>query len=355
MASRERDFPSDDTTGDKISERLEVRAPTRLDEVRGEVARQLNVAFVFAHPDDEVLILGLIMRLLGFGHGLNFTWMTNGDSVTPREVKKSETRTTMDQLGIDKRSGFSDESFIADRNILDLVDVIFRNPSKEIRRRLLLDVTERIQERTKDADTICVVAREGGHLIHDLTNWLVRIVATVDKKSILEFPQYSLKIRGEIFKALPDFLHSVITLHPDASMFMNVGKFRERSEDQNTILNEKNDPISDGSLILSDGEFKSKMRIIDQNYPSQKKVFDRFKGTLSATGGADSLRKESLRVPPQQGHVMDLPSLISTIRALFGNKVSPRVFHRIIEEDTPHLCRELEKNALPGPRQRKTA
>jgi N-acetylglucosamine malate deacetylase 2 len=133
--------------------------------------------FLFAHPDDEVIIAGTMKLLLAAGAEIHGVWATSGDRFTKREIRESELRRSMDILGLD-------EPHTHLLRYPDLGTVANMEEAAEIVTGLLLEVRP---------DIIFVNAYEGGHPDHDSVNFLAyeasaRLGITSD---LFEFPLYN--------------------------------------------------------------------------------------------------------------------------------------------------------------------
>ncbi len=148
-----------------------------------ETNRDMNLSpharylFLFAHPDDEVLISGTMKLLVEAGAEVYAAWTTSGDKFVKREIRESELQQSMDILGLD-------ESRIHLLRYSDLGMVAMLEEAAESATSLLSDIKP---------DIIFANAYEGGHPDHDAVNFLAyessaRLGVTPD---LFEFPLYN--------------------------------------------------------------------------------------------------------------------------------------------------------------------
>ena len=148
-----------------------------------ETNRDMNLSpharylFLFAHPDDEVLISGTMKLLVEAGAEVYAAWTTPGDKFVKREIRESELQQSMDILGLD-------ESRIHLLRYSDLGMVAMLEEAAESATSLLSDIKP---------DIIFANAYEGGHPDHDAVNFLAyessaRLGVTPD---LFEFPLYN--------------------------------------------------------------------------------------------------------------------------------------------------------------------
>ncbi len=130
--------------------------------------------FLFAHPDDEVVISGTMKLLLDSGADIHAAWATSGNRFTKREIRESELKRSMDVLGLD-------QSRTHLLRIPDLGLVSLLEDAVDCAANLLNEVRP---------DVIFVDAYEGGHPDHDSVNFLAHeCSARIGiKPQLLEFP-----------------------------------------------------------------------------------------------------------------------------------------------------------------------
>lgn len=133
--------------------------------------------FLFAHPDDEVVISGTMKLLVQAGAEVHAAWTTSGDKFVRREIRESELQRSMDILGLD-------ESRFSLLRYPDLGMVAMLEEAAESATSLLSDIKP---------DIIFSNAYEGGHPDHDAVNFLAyessaRLGVAPD---LFEFPLYN--------------------------------------------------------------------------------------------------------------------------------------------------------------------
>jgi LmbE family N-acetylglucosaminyl deacetylase len=127
--------------------------------------------YVFAHPDDEIMIAGHIQRKSNDFYGI---WLTNGSLGGNGRIREGESREAMKHLGVSgNRLYFIG---VGEREIVN--PDILRKTKRELSK--IIDSLE--------VDKIYVDAYEGGQFIHDLANFLAR---SAFKGKVYEFPLYS--------------------------------------------------------------------------------------------------------------------------------------------------------------------
>lgn len=144
--------------------------------------------FVFAHPDDELVILGLISHLYQTEE-LSLLWISNGNSNTDVD-RLVESRNALKLFDIEKCLEFWDYSQKSlDEYVIKGNHLIF----SEIKNRL------KTQIESCSPDNIFTCAYEGGNLLHDLLNFMVnqilKDINSSNSKKIdgNEFPAYHLE------------------------------------------------------------------------------------------------------------------------------------------------------------------
>jgi LmbE family N-acetylglucosaminyl deacetylase len=133
--------------------------------------------FMFAHPDDEVVISGTMKLLLNAGAEIHAVWATSGDFFTKREIRESELRRSMDVLGLD-------ESHTHLLRFPDLGLVKLLEEAADSATKLFGEIVP---------DIIFANAYEGGHPDHDSVSFLAyeasaRLGMSPD---LFEFPLYN--------------------------------------------------------------------------------------------------------------------------------------------------------------------
>lgn len=141
------------------------------------LSAQAKYLFLFAHPDDEVVISGTMKLLLEAGAEIHAAWTTSGEKFAKREIRESELRRSMDILGL----GESQTHLL---RFPDLGMVAVLEEAADSATKLIGEIAP---------DVIFANAYEGGHPDHDSVNFLAyessaRLGVTPD---LFEFPLYN--------------------------------------------------------------------------------------------------------------------------------------------------------------------
>jgi N-acetylglucosamine malate deacetylase 1 len=134
-------------------------------------------AFVFAHPDDDVFISGLMRRLISAGSEILGVWLTSGGFLGGQERRETELRSAVSILGLEKKR----------YELLRFPDLGLMRSSASA-----AETLKEIFVRFKP-DNVFVTAFEGGHPDHDAANFIVyesRFRSMLDFP-IFEFPLYN--------------------------------------------------------------------------------------------------------------------------------------------------------------------
>ncbi len=138
---------------------------------------QSRYLFLFAHPDDEVLIAGTMRGLLARGAFMHAAWVTSGDYFGGRERREAELASAMGILGLDEKR-----------------TRLLRLPSLGLLAQLRHGC-ERVAEVMNETqpDIVFVNAYEGGHPDHDAVNFMAYagLRELGPKTRLLEFPLYN--------------------------------------------------------------------------------------------------------------------------------------------------------------------
>ena len=131
----------------------------------------MKYLFVFAHPDDDVLVAGSMFELARQGHVVEATWVTDTATMGGREARQNEARAVARCLGV--------------------TSVRFLNmPSQRLHTgvRAGLEIL-RAHLREVEPDEIVTVAYEGGHIDHDFVSLWVHHAR--GSARVWEYPLYS--------------------------------------------------------------------------------------------------------------------------------------------------------------------
>jgi len=145
----------------------------------------------FAHPDDEILSASLCSRLVKQSHP-EFLVVTNGSGNTNKD-RLAELKKSYELLGymggvdclIDENEIYSlakSEKGVASDENLDKLARVVRRGISDIEKKIIRSGAERI----------ITNAFEGGHFVHDLSNYMVHLAAKRTSREVYENFQYSL-------------------------------------------------------------------------------------------------------------------------------------------------------------------
>lgn len=133
--------------------------------------------FLFAHPDDEVLIAGTMRRLLTGGARIHAAWITSGDYFGGRDHREGELSTAMSILGLEKER-------VRLLRLPSLGLLTELHGYSELVSDLMTEVRP---------DVVFVNAYEGGHPDHDAVNFLASEALRRSglESALFEFPLYN--------------------------------------------------------------------------------------------------------------------------------------------------------------------
>ncbi len=141
----------------------------------GETAKRY--LFIFAHPDDEVFIAGTMKQLITMGHEVYGVWVTSGEARGGRELRERELGAAIRIIGLK----------------------LERTRLLRLPNRGLLPILGKAVDAVSDLfeqvvpDRVLVTAYEGGHIDHDVVNFIAHEAAkrTNLAADLLEFPLYN--------------------------------------------------------------------------------------------------------------------------------------------------------------------
>ena len=136
-----------------------------------------NFIFVFAHPDDDVFISGLMKRLISSGIETLGVWLTSGGYLGGQEPKRMSCEKPTSVLGLPQ--DHCEMLRFPDLGLIDSMD----------------GASSKLSEifRNYKPQNIFVTAFEGGHPDHDAANFIVyeaRFRSQLDCQ-LFEFPLYN--------------------------------------------------------------------------------------------------------------------------------------------------------------------
>jgi LmbE family N-acetylglucosaminyl deacetylase len=133
--------------------------------------------FIFAHPDDDAFICGMMCTLLRSGALVSAVWATSGDYFGQQTRREGELSRAMDLIGLDENH----------RHLLRFHDLgLIRS---------LPDVADQMTRLVREIEPthIIVNAYEGGHPDHDCVNFCAVEASQKSKitPELYEFPLYN--------------------------------------------------------------------------------------------------------------------------------------------------------------------
>lgn len=163
-------------------------------------------AFVFAHQDDELVLAGIIRRIIGADARGTFVWWTNGDGLAPAagvapdryaEIRIAEATESLLRLGATP-SRKVDLASSEIENYRRFTEVAKDAASRRSALEYFLREAERVEQaiRAADPDRVFILAWQGGHPEHDLVHLMtVRAVRRLRRETgraipIIQAPAY---------------------------------------------------------------------------------------------------------------------------------------------------------------------
>ncbi len=142
-----------------------------------QLNREEKFVFVFAHPDDDVFISGLMKRLISLSIKTLGVWLTSGGYFGGQERRENELRKASSVLGLS--SDHCEMLRFPDLGLINSMDLAVSKLSEILR--------------LYRPRNIFVTAFEGGHPDHDAANFIVyeaKFRSQLDCR-IFEFPLYN--------------------------------------------------------------------------------------------------------------------------------------------------------------------
>jgi LmbE family N-acetylglucosaminyl deacetylase len=285
-----------------------------------EMRKEIGITFLLAHPDDEVGHLVSLQLLQELGFQVSVDWLTNGDGSTSPDIKKMESMRVLKEIGVE-RFHFMDNS------VHDLIDEVFRG-DHEMRDGRLEQLLDQVRDRIRSADIIITNAFEGGHILHDLTNLLVRAAVDQEGQTVLEIPQYSLKTVKEIAKS---FFRACIHRCLGKKVFYNVGNFREEFDERKLLLTTKKegDLTFPSRIMLNDTGVANKGAQYASYRSQWEEVFAPLLDVVEFNGTESfELFRRAGAIPSMWSTVMHLEKWVLS---LFSSIISPKKIYQVME------------------------
>lgn len=197
-----------------------------------------------AHPDDEILVSGLLQRLAETESDHTFLCLSNGSVNHSGDVRIKELSDALGFVGYDKHLRENSPLTVADEK--EIYGAIRGDGDLG---KLVLGMVDKVTEQIKIAqpDYILVPDFSGGHLVHDLAQLVGVVAARRYKESgnyceVHEFPQCIL-VGGEKYT--------------DEELTAEIGRLRKKDTE---LSQEKNKKPLDIKIVVGDFH-PSKMRL----------------------------------------------------------------------------------------------
>ena len=216
---------------------------------------------IIAHQDDEVLYSGLLHRINSRGN-LYILWVTNGDGLAPEEnmppneyaaIREAESLKSAAVIGVpESRVAMLHYSEI---KIYDMfVELAIPSGNRVLALEYFLEIATKVEEHIRELnpDSIWTDAYQGGHPEHDLTHLAAaRACRIIRREKQIELPLFE----------LPEYEYTIFVS----------ARFRPWWKGQIH------------QIFLTDAESKVKEDVL-KCYPSQEKLFAKFKRVFDRTG-----------------------------------------------------------------------
>ena len=135
----------------------------------------MNVAFVFAHQDDEIAFVSRIKLEVARGNHVTCVCLTDGASKVPACTRDDESRRLLARLGVTDFRVAPAEQRIADGSLPDRLG----------------DALAFLESAASDAGELVTLAWEGGHQDHDAAHLVAAVFARRRGIACLEMPLYN--------------------------------------------------------------------------------------------------------------------------------------------------------------------
>lgn len=133
--------------------------------------------YIFAHQDDELLIMAKMREEIKKGIKVYCIWTTNGGKSAPPEIREKESRKAMELTGVPDKNlyflGYEDQE--SHKYLKEIIDRV-------------VEIIKKIKPERIYANTL-----EGGNIDHDIVNFVAVQAAKQSKLKIklYEFPLYN--------------------------------------------------------------------------------------------------------------------------------------------------------------------
>ncbi len=135
----------------------------------------MNVAFVFAHQDDEVALVSRIRWELARGSRITCVCLTDGAAAVPAATRDAESRRVLARLGVDDFRVAPAAERIADGALPENMEQALRF----------------VEDTVAEVDEVVTLAWEGGHQDHDAAHLVAAVFAERRGVPCLEMPLYN--------------------------------------------------------------------------------------------------------------------------------------------------------------------
>ncbi len=135
----------------------------------------MNVAFIFAHQDDEVALASRIRFERARGSVVTCVCLTDGAAAKPAAVRDAESRRVLARLGVDDFRVAPPHERIADGTLPEHLEKALRFVETSI----------------ANVDQVVTLAWEGGHQDHDAAHLVAAVFARQRGVECLELPLYN--------------------------------------------------------------------------------------------------------------------------------------------------------------------
>lgn len=225
-----------------------------------------------AHPDDEILISGLLQRLISTGSNIDFACLTDGNQKAPRETRIKELEKSLSMIGYGKPLN----RILEEKKIYDAV----LSGNKEALSGLIDESSGVISQGLEAYDRLLVPDFSGGHFIHDFAHYAAALSVKKshleEKCKVYEYPQIYLAGANALSAE-----EALATIHA----YVREGRAHElpfRSvigelcpKEYNEYPDDKNIGLVNGKIELTENELfmKGKQK---EAHESQKEDLDRY-------------------------------------------------------------------------------
>jgi LmbE family N-acetylglucosaminyl deacetylase len=135
----------------------------------------VNVAFIFAHQDDEVALASRIRFEAARGNRITCLCLTDGAAAKPAAVRDAESRAVLARLGVEDFRVAPPHERIADGTLPEHLDAALQF----------------VEAQMANVGAVVTLAWEGGHQDHDAAHLVAAVFAARRGVECLEVPLYN--------------------------------------------------------------------------------------------------------------------------------------------------------------------